>query len=168
MKVYMMRGVSCSGKSSICRKFDPTDVISSDEYRRRYLGSIAEMRFNKMVFDKMADCLETRLTNLCQYTVIDSTNLKMKDGRRFRELTQHFRAELVIVDIEPPSLEELVSRNDKRFEETGVYIPTFVFEKQLKTYQDSLPAFEKLARNTKWVQMIKVGQDDQIKGVVGV
>lgn len=168
MKVYMLRGVGCSGKSSICNKFDPSDVIESDEFRRRYLGSVMEQRFNKMIFDKMADCLEARLTNMCSYTVIDSTNLKMKDGRRFRDLVEHYRAELVILDVEPPSIEELMERNMSRFYSTGVYIPMHVFEKHIKTYWDSLTHFENLARSKNWVQMLKIDQQGLIKETVGV
>lgn len=168
MKVYMFRGVSCSGKSSIARKFDPQDVLSSDEFRLRYLGSVSEQRFNKMIFDKMEDCLEARLTNMCPFTVIDSTNLKMKDGRRFRELALAYHAELVIIDVEPPSLEVLKERNMKRFMETGVYIPEHVFDKHVNTYWSAMPSFEDMVMEHYKMSMIKVGQDGEIKGVIGV
>lgn len=167
MKVYMFRGVSCSGKSSFARKFDPQDVLSSDEFRHRYLGSVSEQRFNKMIFDKMADCLEARLTNMCPFTVIDSTNLKMKDGRRFRELALDYHAELVIIDVEPPAIEVLKERNMKRFMETGVYIPEHVFDKHVNTYWTALSYFEDMAEGHPKVSMIKVGQDGVIKGVIG-
>lgn len=167
MKVYMFRGVSCSGKSTISRSFDPQDVLSSDDFRLRYLGSVSEQRFNKMIFDKMADCLEARLTNMCPFTVIDSTNLKMKDGRRFRELALAYHAELVIIDVEPPEVEVLKERNMKRFMEAGVYIPEHVFDRHVNTYWTAMPSFEDMVERNPKMSMIKVGQDGEIKGVIG-
>jgi len=114
--------------------------------RKTFLGDMTNQRSNNMIFDMMYTILETRLFHGCGHTTMNSTNLKMADCRRFFDLCGKFGANITLLNIHPPSIEELIRRNKERFERTGFNIPEHVFQTHTERFYNCFPEFEKYAQ----------------------
>lgn len=140
--IFIMRGTSCSGKDTFIQKyFEPHTVLSSDWYRRVLTNEIGNQQQNGLVFNLIYDILEKRLKNRLPYTVMNSTNLKMKDASRAIELAKNYGERVSVISIDPPSLEELVRRSTERAKAGGLYVPEEVLERHWKGYYNSLLGF---------------------------
>jgi len=140
----IMRGTSCSGKSTdlINQDIPQSCILSSDNLREIVLGDRSKQTGNDKIFKLMYDILESRLSNGCNLTAIDATNLKISDIKEPIRLAEQYGAKIVIHNIEPPSLEVLLKRNHNRFCKTGFLIPDHVFEKHIHRFHSCLPAFK--------------------------
>lgn len=142
--LYIMRGVPLSGKDTYCNAhFNQTDVLSSDRYRAELFGDTAEQRFNKQVFDHLRAVLDHRLANRVPVTVVNATNIAFKDSKEYFELAAKWGAKVIVLDIKPVSLVDLIKRNDYRASiRAGVNLPHEVIEKKFNQYNEQTENFK--------------------------
>jgi len=164
--IILMRGASCSGKGTFIKKFfgeeNKNHVLSSDNFREMICGTISEQRQNKTVFETIHKMLEFRLTNRVPLTVLDSTHLRFKDCQEVVDLAKRYHTHIMCISILPPSLSELELRNQKRCDETGVYIPHGVIERHHHRYQASMEPFIKEAIYNEYFKFTEIDQDYNI------
>lgn len=147
--IFIMRGTSCSGKDTFISKyFEPHTVLSSDWYRRVLTNEIGNQQQNGLVFDLIYDVLEKRLKNRLPYTVMNSTNLKMKDASRTIEMAKQYGEKVTVISIDPPELKELVRRSTSRGESGGLFVPEEVLERHWRSYYNSLLGFMEAEKNS--------------------
>lgn len=81
---YMMVGLPGSGKSTWARRFKGLfnfSVLSSDEYREKYLGNVEDQSKNNYIFNLIyKDTIE--LLNSGKNVCFDATNISRKDRRQ--------------------------------------------------------------------------------------
>lgn len=159
-----MRGVSCSGKDTFINNYFPEygNVLSSDDFRQMMFGSTAEQRHSDKVFKLMYELLESRLLFRAEWTVMNSTNLRIKEASTIIELCKKYYTPFTILSIHPPKVEELKDRNKKRFTETGIYIPEHVIERQYLRYFDCMEPFVQEAVNNVYGSMIEFNQNEEV------
>lgn len=166
--LYIMRGTSCSGKSTIVHNNfdDKNSIFSSDDFRERLLGNRQNQAMNKLVFEKMYEMLDIRLANKPMYTVYDATNLRLRDCSTVIELCKKHQEEYTIVSIIPPSIEELKQRNIKRNEETGFFVPESVLEKHYDRYFACMGSFINHVENHTLGTFIEIAQTGEVISVI--
>lgn len=142
--VEILRGPSCVGKTSYTEQYDTTCILSSDFLREFMLGDRSKQTKNREVFEMLHKVLEMRLANDVQFTVIDATNLKIKDIRPLIDICDKYHARIKLLNFHPPSLAELIARNQERFERTGFNIPTEVITRHYETFHNAFAEFELL------------------------
>lgn len=164
--VIIMRGTSNSGKSSLLESamFDSHDIISSDELRGVLFGDKSYQRSNDKVFAMVRGILKERLINKVDFTFMDSTNLGVSEINSTLEICERFGAEVFIISIEPPSLEELITRNKKRMVTLGsVDVPEHVLVKHRDRYYNCTPDLVKHIRGFKRVSFYEIRQENAEK-----
>lgn len=163
--LFIMRGATCSGKDTF---IDATfgvncdHVISSDKIRVMLTGDMSKQDYNARVFELMGEMLETRLLNGAEYTVINATNLRMKDAKRFIELGKEHHSKMIMLSIQPPGINELIQRSIDREAGGGLGIPEGVVRKHFERYESCKPPFVKEATYNKLFEFIEVGQDYEV------
>lgn len=162
MELYLMRGVSCSGKSTWLRNqpdIHPSAILSSDYYRMVYFGDQSYQAGNKILFENIRSIIETRFKHWVERTYVDATHLKMADVKYYLELANLYSARVYVVDVgAPPSKEVLMERNIKRYRKTGLLIPEHVFDNHIKRYHDNMDNFVKAHINTD-LTLLRYGLD---------
>jgi predicted kinase len=171
--IILMRATSCSGKGTFIKKNfgekNANHVLSSDEFREKICGTMSEQRQNKKVFDMMYNILESRLTNRVPLTIMDSTHIRFADCQTVVELSKKYHTPIMVISIQPPSIEELKERNESRMTQTGIYIPEDVLEKHLHRYSASMEPFIKEAMYNDYFKFTEIDQDyNVIRFVEGV
>lgn len=162
--IFLMRGTSCSGKDTFIEKHfnDDSAIFSSDKFRKMLTGDIHVQQFNDKVFEVMHNIMDFRLANKAEYTVYNATNLRVRDASNVIELSKKHQCPITVISIIPPSLEELKARNQKRFDETGFFIPETVFEKHHDRYYNCMDAFLEEAYNNNLMKFIEIDQDYEV------
>jgi predicted kinase len=124
-------------------------------------GSVREQSKNKIVFDKIKEFLDFRLSCGVKYTVIDATNLRFNEVRDYLDIAGKYHTPVTIISIDPPSVEELRRRTLKRGNEGGLVTPFDILEKHHERYYSQMNSFIKneITLNYKFV---RVGQDLEI------
>lgn len=162
MMVFIIRGTSCSGKDTFINKyFAPHTVLSSDMIRLQLFNNMKDQSKNKIVFEHLRHVLEMRLAFGAPYTVVNATNLKTKDVREYLDIANKLGADVTIISIDPPAIEELIRRSDQRELNGGLGIPDEVFQRHVPSYWNSMPAFEEMAKKGEF-KWIRIGQDEEI------
>lgn len=120
-KLYILRGVQGSGKSSFIKenKLEPF-TISSDSLRIQFESTAYDSNGNpyitqsnnKKVWDLLFSLVEERMKKNC-LTFIDATHCYNKDIRQYLSLVKKYKYEFKVIDFETP-LEDLLERNNKR------------------------------------------------------
>jgi predicted kinase len=144
--VEILRGPSCVGKSSYTEQYSMTDILSSDFLREFMLGDRSKQTKNKEVFEMLHKILDFRLANDVQLTVVDATNLKIRDVRPLIDICDRYHAYVKLVNFHPPSIDELIFRNKERFERTGFFVPEDVIKRHCETFHNAFSEFELLER----------------------
>jgi predicted kinase len=148
MDLILMRGASCSGKSTIASQLVPNKVIiSSDATRELLFGDITIQTMNKLVFEHIHKIVEHRCSFMVGVTLVDATHLSVSEIAFYVEMTKKYGTNVRVVSIVPPSIETLIERNTLRSIQTGVYIPPAIIEKHHRKYFDCRPTFVKYARD---------------------
>lgn len=161
--ILVLRGTTCSGKDTFINEhFEPSMVLSSDEYREILTGDRSNQKNNKDVFDLMYQVLETRLKNRVPCTVMNATHLKFKDCHTVVELSKKYRTPVMVVSIQPPKMEELKQRNRKRTEETGFAIPEDVIDKHYHRYTECMEPFLKEAVHNRLFTFSEMDQKGNV------
>lgn len=162
MELFIMRGVSCSGKDTLVNHLFPKAmVISSDDFRVMVHGSISNQNLNSEVFSLVHEVIEKRLSHRVS-TVYNATNLKFKDTRPVLEIAKKWGFKVTIINIEPLPLEQLQSRAKERFDSKGIL--TNHIERHLETYNTVTPEYKRMAE-TYSVRWIDVNVADTIEQI---
>jgi len=162
--LFIMRGTRCSGKDTFAHQhfLNHCHILSSDNFREMLLGDISNQKQNKRVLDFMHSVLEERFINRVNWTVLNSTNLRIKDCREPIELCKKYSVPFTFLSIRPPSIEVLNQRNYWRYVETGVKIPGEVIEKHHNRYFASVEPFLQEARYNPLCTWIELSQDYEV------
>lgn len=162
--LFIMRGTSCSGKDRFIDKNFPNKnhVLSSDNFREMMLGDITSQQHNKRIFETMYEILECRFLNRVNWTVLNSTNLRFKDCSTAIELCKKYMVPFTFISIEPPSLEELQSRNELRALSSPLLIPDHVLEKHHNRYWASMDPFLQEAQYNPLCTWIEIDQEWEV------
>lgn len=135
--LVIMRGPSCSGKSSFIKGAKPSSIISSDNIREELSGDRSNQSINTLVFQEMEHRLHIRLSLKVGLTIIDSTNLKMKQIRKWMDIADQYNESILVVSVVPDSVEALYANRDKRVSEGDLYVPDDVILRHYKTFNSA-------------------------------
>lgn len=162
MMIFIMRGASNSGKDTFCKEhFESHCVISSDELRLKYLNNINDQTMNQFIFDKVREILSDRLRFGCSYTVINATNLKLKDCKDYLDIADEYGAGITFISIDPPEdTGVLIERGKNRV--AGASVPEDVILRHVQTYWSQKRSFEDLAISNSNIKWIRISQDWEV------
>lgn len=161
--LFIMRGTSCSGKSTFIEQhFAKECVFSSDKFREMLCGDASSQRHNKRVFEILHEIIEFRISSRVEYTVYDATNLKIRDTSAVLELAKKYGCPVTIISIRPPSIGELLDRNNHRKELTGMDIPVHVIQNHYDRYFNCMSDYIKEAENNTLVKFVEIDQDYEV------
>lgn len=133
--IIVMRGTTCSGKDTFCYEHYPEHtVISSDKIRLELTNDMRDQSKNALVFEELRRRIQLRLRLGCPYTVVNATNLKFKDVVQYIEIAKEYNTRVVVMNINPPTVDELKSRRDKRVKSGGLYVPDSVIERHYNSH----------------------------------
>lgn len=162
--LYMMRGPSCSGKSTTARKLveeqgvSEYNIISSDMFRGYLFGDDSFQRGNNILFELLYSIIKTRFSNRASFTVYDATNLSISDSRPVLEIAQSYGIQTFMYShTSGCDLEKLKANRDKRVANGGMYISNEVIERHLireKNCRQDFIRFEN--ENSDWFMFIEV------------
>lgn len=135
--LILLIGVSGSGKSTFARQhFRPAEIVSSDHYRAVVADDENDQMATKDAFDLVHQVVDKRLKRSL-LTVIDATNVKISDRKRFLEQAQTFNSQAVafIFDLPIDLLRgRLQTRPDRSFD------PEILIRQQARLHQSTQPA----------------------------
>jgi len=171
--IILMRATSCSGKGTFIEKYfgheSSNHVLSSDNFREMLCGTVTEQTQNKIVFDTIRMVLENRLRNRVPLTILDATHIRFKDCQDVVDVSKKYHTPIMVISIQPPSIEELKSRNFDRMKETGFFVPEGVLEKHHHRYTASMAPFIKEAMYNEYLKFTEIDQDyNVVRFVEGV
>lgn len=147
--IYVTVGVPLSGKSTWAKNKctelrlsgQNCAMISLDEYRLRFFGEKPyKSGFNVKEEGFVIKSAFNDLEGLIRYVnvIFDATNLTPKDYERFESIGREYGCNVVYQIFDLPSKCEIVKRNNQRFKDAGVYIPTLVIRNFIKRYKEML------------------------------
>lgn len=132
--LYLMVGIPASGKSTFSKKFveDNPHVhrISSDEIRFELTGSEQDQTKNSEVFNALFGRVHGKLSNN-KSVIVDATNIKRKDRKKFITIAEQYNADVVVIDIKIP-LAKAIEFNNNRDRK----VPEYVLKKMFASYQE--------------------------------
>lgn len=161
--IFLIRGTSCSGKDRFCDAYFPEHtVLSSDKIRLLLLNDMKDQSKNAIVFEHLRHVLELRLRFGTPFTVVNATNLKFKDVTEYIDLAEKYGTDVTVISIDPPSVEELIARRDKRVSEGGLYVPDEVFSKHHAAYYNCMDRFIEAESQYSNFKFVRVDQTLEI------
>ncbi len=162
--LFIMRGASCSGKDTLISKVFPNKnhVLSSDNFREMLVGDISSQQHNARVFEMIHEILDNRLANRVNWTVLNATHLRIRDIAVPIELCKRYKVPFTIISIEPPSINELMARNEKRHLQTGQLIPESVLDRHVNRYYDAMDPFLREARYNPLCTFVEIDQNEKV------
>lgn len=161
--LFIIRGTSCSGKDTFIDKyFQRANVLSSDEFSVMLTGKMGSNGQTPAIFDFLFGALEHRLRYGVAYTVLNATNLRVRDCSRAIEAAKGLGVPVTFISIDPPPLNDLIERSMKRGEEGGLQTPAVVLERHYLRYFDNLNNFKKLVKENDHVTFIRIDQDYEV------
>ncbi len=151
-----MRGITCSGKSTLARKMFGNYILASDDFRAMLTGDANSQHMNKEVFDLIRQVMDVRMSER-SIVCVDATNLRFNDSAEYFELAAKWGYEVVVINVLPYSVEEHVARSKKRRAAGGIEISQEVIEKQLNRFIATTDHYKTSAIATgrlhKWVDV---------------
>ena len=161
-KIFVMRGVSCCGKSTYVRKelgFDEHDILSSDFFRGLLFSDQSFQRRNDLVFKTLHKILDERLHHHVFNTVMDAMHLSISDTKTIRELAERHNAYVNVISIIPPSFDVLKQRHAERKEKGLVWVPDEIIQKMIDRYNNCNESFIKMAREQQNFSFVEVNYE---------
>lgn len=135
-KVYVMVGISGSGKSTYIEKFKEQNpdviVLSSDKLRGIIGKSEEDQSVTQIVFQTIKYNLGVGLRNN-KDVMIDATSLNPKERRDYITIAKKHDAKVIAFVLERDK-ETIMNNQKKRKSEGGREVPEFVIDKMINKY----------------------------------
>lgn len=157
--IFILRGPNCVGKDRFAEAhFKPNCVLSTDAFRLQLFDDTSKANnASAMVYELIKNTLEMRLRFGCNYTVINSTNLKFHECGDYIALGKRFRRTIKFISFEPPAVDVLVERYKQR--DTEEFVD---FEKQVARYYSLMPRFLEASYYDANIEFVRINQDWEI------
>lgn len=157
--IFILRGPNCVGKDRFAdAHFQSNCVLSTDDFRLRLFDDTSKQNnASAMVYELIKNTLEMRLRFGCNYTVINSSNLKFHECGDYLALAKRFKRTVKFISFDPPSVDVLRARYAKRDIDEPVD-----FEKQCTRYYTLMPRFQEAAKYDTGVEFVRINQDWEI------
>lgn len=157
--IFILRGPTCVGKDKFANEhFAANCVLSTDAFRLQLFDDVSKSNnASGMVYELVKSTLEMRLRFGCNYTVINSTNLKFNECADYVALAKKFKRPVKFISFEPPATEVLIERYKQRGTDDHVD-----FEQQVKRYYSLLPRFQEVAMYDTGIDLVRINQDWEI------
>ena len=175
MRVLLLfRGAPGCGKSTLIEKngLKPF-ALCADDIRMMYGsptlqvdGTMGITQDNdKQVWNALFRILETRMQN-GEFTVIDATNSKTAEMKRYKDLANNYRYRIYCIDMTDIPIEEVKRRNNEREELKRV--PEEVIDKMYSRFEtQQIPAGIKVLKpdelNSIWYNLMHISTDKYTK-----
>lgn len=159
MVIFILRGPNCVGKDKFANEhFAANCVLSTDAFRLQLFDDTSKANNGSaMVYELLKNTLEMRLRFGCNYTVINSTNLKFGECADYITLAKRFKRTVKFISFDPPPVDVLIARYKQR--DTDEHVD---FEKQVARYHSLLPRFQEVAMYDTGIELVRINQDWEI------
>ncbi len=145
MRVYILRGVSGSGKSTFTKKLKNATIHSTDLFfykGRKYRFDIKKLKyFHNKNFEEFKKSLKKRKRNI----VLDNTNLVFEQIKPYIDEAKMAGYKVILVDFLPKGREYHYKKNTHN-------VPKKVISNQIKNYYNNKKEFKNF---DKVIRMIK-------------
>ena len=169
-KLLILVGAPGSGKSTFARYFLRTEDnwvrVNRDDFRLMQFGDSLMIPFYEERISKMVDASVLALLKSDTNVLIDATNTSLRTIQDMvNAYTEYADISFKVFDV---PVEELVKRCDKRFAETGKFIPKGVIEKNVSNLNHTLEKFnfEPIPQRVKAPEAVYTAQDESLPKAV--
>ena len=169
-KLLILVGAPGSGKSTFARYFLRTEDnwvrVNRDDFRLMQFGDSLMIPFYEERISKMVDASVLALLKSDTNVLIDATNTSLRTIQDMvNAYTEYADISFKVFDV---PVEELVKRCDKRFAETGKFIPKGVIEKNVSNLNHTLEKFnfEPIPQRVKAPEAVYTVQDESLPKAV--
>lgn len=132
-KLYMLVGISGSGKSTYLRNIDSKYVVSPDDIRREISGDVSSQVDNDLVWDMTKDRLRIHLARFGK-AYLDATNVSRFLRIPFLGKFNDARKIAIVFDVDPEIAIERVRKDiDAKIDRSDV--PESVIRRQYKNFK---------------------------------
>ena len=165
-KLLILVGAPGSGKSTFARYFLRTEDnwvrVNRDDFRLMQFGDTLMSPFYEERITKMVEASVITLLKNHTNVIIDATNSSLRTLEDMvRTYTEYADISFKVFDL---SVEELVKRCDKRYEQTGKFIPKSAIEKHVTQLQYTKEKFDfkSIPRAVKEATLTYATQDSSL------
>nr|WP_311459744.1 AAA family ATPase [uncultured Capnocytophaga sp.] len=169
-KLLILVGAPGSGKSTFARYFIRTEDnwvrVNRDDFRLMQFGDTLMSPFYEERITKMVEASVITLLKNHTNVIIDATNSSLRTLEDMvRTYTEYADISFKVFDL---SVEELVKRCDKRYEQTGKFIPKSAIEKHVTQLQYTKEKFDfkPIPRRVKEATLTYTAQDSTLPKAV--
>lgn len=169
-KLLILVGAPGSGKSTFARYFLRTEDnwvrVNRDDFRLMQFGDSLMIPFYEERISKMVDASVLALLKSDTNVLIDATNTSLRTIQDMvNAYTEYADISFKVFDV---PVEELVKRCDKRFAETGKFIPKGVIEKNVSNLNHTLEKFNfvPIPQRVKAPEAVYTAQDESLPKAV--
>ena len=169
-KLLILVGAPGSGKSTFARYFLRTEDnwvrVNRDDFRLMQFGDTLMSPFYEERITKMVEASVITLLKNHTNVIIDATNSSLRTLEDMvRTYTEYADISFKVFDL---SVEELVKRCDKRYEQTGKFIPKSAIEKHVTQLQYTKEKFDfkPIPRTVKEATLTYTAQDSTLPKAV--
>lgn len=169
-KLLILVGAPGSGKSTFARYFLRTEDnwvrVNRDDFRLMQFGDTLMSPFYEERITKMVEASVITLLKNHTNVIIDATNSSLRTLEDMvRTYTEYADISFKVFDL---SEEELVKRCDKRYEQTGKFIPKSAIEKHVTQLQYTKEKFDfkPIPRTVKEATLTYTAQDSTLPKAV--
>ena len=169
-KLLILVGAPGSGKSTFARYFLRTEDkwvrANRDDFRLMQFGDTLMSPFYEERITKMVEASVITLLKNHTNVIIDATNSSLRTLEDMvRTYTEYADISFKVFDL---SVEELVKRCDKRYEQTGKFIPKSAIEKHVTQLQYTKEKFDfkPIPRTVKEATLTYTAQDSTLPKAV--
>ena len=169
-KLLILVGAPGSGKSTFARYFLRTEDnwvrVNRDDFRLMQFGDTLMSPFYEERITKMVEASVITLLKNHTNVIIDATNSSLRTLEDMvRTYTEYADISFKVFDL---SMEELVKRCDKRYEQIGKFIPKSAIEKHVTQLQYTKEKFDfkPIPRTVKEATLTYTAQDSTLPKAV--
>lgn len=169
-KLLILVGAPGSGKSTFARYFIRTEDnwvrVNRDDFRLMQFGDTLMSPFYEECITKMVEASVITLLKNHTNVIIDATNSSLRTLEDMvRTYTEYADISFKVFDL---SVEELVKRCDKRYEQIGKFIPKSAIEKHVTQLQYTKEKFDfkPIPRTVKEATLTYTAQDSTLPKAV--
>ena len=169
-KLLILVGAPGSGKSTFVRYFLRTEDnwvrVNRDDFRLMQFGDTLMSPFYEERITKMVEASVITLLKNHTNVIIDATNSSLRTLEDMvRTYTEYADISFKVFDL---SVEELVKRCDKRYEQIGKFIPKSAIEKHVTQLQYTKEKFDfkPIPRTVKEATLTYIAQDSTLPKAV--